>query len=93
MVVTQWNWCRENDETASVRRVSGRVANEASLKRVVVKIVTEIQVTMLNPWRGRPHVYKVSTLFYSAQMSMLSALHVNGSVFIMTVCHSSFEIK
>ena len=30
MVVTLSKWCRENDETASVRRVSFRVANEAS---------------------------------------------------------------
>ena len=35
MVVTQWKGCHENDETASVRRVRCRVANEASLKRVV----------------------------------------------------------
>ena len=35
MVVTQWKGCRENDETASVCQVRCRVANEASLKRVV----------------------------------------------------------
>ena len=28
---------------------------------------------------------------YSAQMSKLSALHVNGSVFIVTGCHSSLS--
>ena len=58
MVVTQWR-CHENDETASVRRVRCRVVNEASVKQVVALIVTEIQVTMLKPWRGRPHVYIV----------------------------------
>ena len=36
-----------------------RVANETSLKQVVAWIVREPQVTMLNPWRGRPHVYTV----------------------------------
>ena len=35
MVATQWKGCRENDETASVCQVRCRVANEASLKRVV----------------------------------------------------------
>ena len=53
----------EKDETANVRRVRCRVVNEANLKQVVPLIVTEIQVPMLNPWRGRPHVYKVRTLF------------------------------
>ena len=47
--------CRENDETASVRRVRCRVANEASLKQAL--IVTELQVTMLKPRRGRLHVF------------------------------------
>ena len=35
MMVTQWKRCHDNDETASVRRVSCRDANEASLKQVV----------------------------------------------------------
>ena len=39
--------------------------NEASLKQVVAQIVTELQVTMLNTWRGRPHVF-----FVDAQLSL-----------------------
>ena len=62
-----------------------RVAIEASLRQVVAWIVTEPQVTMLKPWRGRPHVYKVETKFHSPQN--------NGSALIITVCHSPFDIK
>ena len=57
MAVTQSKRCHE--ETASVRRVRCRIANKASLKQVVALIVTEPQVTMLKPWRGCAHVYKV----------------------------------
>ena len=57
-VVTQLR-CHGNEETASVRRVRCRVVSEASLKLAVAYIVTEIHVTMLRPWRGRPHVYVV----------------------------------
>ena len=71
MVVTQWTRCHGNDETARVHRLkcSGRcrVASEASLSQVVAQIVPETQVTVLNPWRGRPLVSKVCTL-HSAQM-------------------------
>ena len=35
MALTQWKRCHESDETAGVRRVRCRVANEASLKQVV----------------------------------------------------------
>ena len=72
MVVTQWTRCHGNDEIARVHRlrcsVKCRVAFEASLSQVVAQVVTETQVTMLNPWQGRAHVYKVSTPFHSAQM-------------------------
>ena len=46
----------ENDENRK-RSVSCRVVSEASLKQVVPQIVTEVQVTMLNPWRKRLHVF------------------------------------
>ena len=59
MAVTQSKRCHENDETESVRRVRCRVVNEGSSKQIVAQIVTELQVTMLKPWRGRPHVYVV----------------------------------
>ena len=65
MAVTQWKRCHENVETASVRWVRCRVATEASLERVVAQIVTKLQVTRLQPWRGRPHVYIVD-----AQLSL-----------------------
>ena len=53
------------DETTRVRRVRCRAANEASLKQVVAKIVSELQVTLLKPWRGRPHVF-----FVGAQLAL-----------------------
>ena len=61
--MTQWKGCHEDAETASVRRMTCRVVNEASLKQVVAQIVTGLQVTMLNLQQERPHVYKVTTLF------------------------------
>ena len=53
MEVTQLR-CHENGETARVHCVRCRVV---FLRQVVAWIVTEPQVTMLKPWRGRPHVY------------------------------------
>ena len=93
MVVTQWKGCHENDETASVRRMRCRVVNQASLKQVVASIVTGLQVTMLNPWRGRPHVFLSQHPVHCAQMSKKSLLLVSDSAFIMTRRHSPFDIK
>ena len=47
---------REKLNSDTVRHGGDTVENEASLKQVVAQIVTELQVTMLKPWRGRPHV-------------------------------------
>ena len=45
--------------------------NEGSSKQVVAQIVTELQVTMLKPWRGRPHVLVLHSC-HSAQMLIVS---------------------
>ena len=86
MVVTQWKECDENDETASVRRMRCRVVTDASLR-----LVTGLRVTMLNPRRGRPHVYKVSTLFTVYRCRSSQCCTSTDLFLSLTVCHSSFE--
>ena len=43
--------------------------------------------------KGRPYLYKVENTVHSAQMLIIRLLRVNKSAFIMTGCHSHFDIK
>ena len=69
--------CQVNDETARVHRVQCRVV-------CLWRLGT---FTMLKPWRGRPYLYNIEA------QSNQSLLSVDEAAFIMSGCHSPFEIK